>query len=87
MRALLLIVTILLMPSGPASDGCEPSSSGAFDAAGVYIVVEDEGTALYEESNGIAGLQRMDDLRDDTCGEIVSDLSHGYLHRDPPGRS
>lgn len=82
MRLLILALSAtLLLATVPASPGCTPSSTTPEVAAGGFYVVVDECFVgcmplvwVYEESNGIAGLQRADEVHDDTCGgEIPGD--------------
>jgi hypothetical protein len=83
MRAILLLTLTLLPAFSAASEGCTPNTSPAIDsgesAAGRYYVVPgfldpfgEDDLFVYEESNGIDGLQRDDVWRDDTCGGEIS---------------
>jgi len=87
MRTILLALGValaLLTPTG--ADHCETYSTSstelscvAIPAVGDYYVDEDCGSDpysiwVYQESNGIAGLQRGDEVVDDTChGSIQAD--------------
>lgn len=51
-----LVIDCGIAVVGPECDG------PAFDALGIWWV--------YEEANGVAGLQRNDDIYDDTCGGL-----------------
>lgn len=76
MRLILLAFSLVAVAaSGSAShrEHCTPSTSAPeVDAAG-YYVDNDQGSDpwsiwVYQESNGQPGLQRRDEVADDTCG-------------------
>ena len=76
---LLLAALGVAIPAGLAQN-CRPSTSDAIPMGELYLVndVCDEDCLVsfyvYEETNGADGLQRGDDIVDDTCaGMIKSD--------------
>jgi hypothetical protein len=87
MRVLLLFITLLALVTGAAgATGCVPTTSTPFaEASGFYVagnpitLIFCDVTCLidvwiYEESNDITGLQRQDEIHDDTCnGAIAGD--------------
>lgn len=78
---------LVLVPTVPAAHGCHPTTSAAVLTLGsadrysatVYVAIDAPAPDdlfiplpwIYAESNGISGLQRDDDWRDDTCGGAV----------------
>lgn len=72
----LLAAATLVIPWFATAGGCEGTTSPAEVAAGGFYVdfnnclgVDCLTTVwIYEESNEIAGLQRADEVVDDTCG-------------------
>ncbi|HUR68010.1 MAG TPA: hypothetical protein VM370_02105 [Candidatus Thermoplasmatota archaeon] len=81
-----MFALLLLTAPFALADECVPTTSFAPIAAAGYYVYEpcidpDDASDcsdwgpwsiwVYEESNGIAGLQREDELRDDTCGGMI----------------
>ena len=86
MIRLLTLGLILILPLASASwyEGCEPVTSipeidtGPTPAGHWYVdhdVCQPEcpnPTWVYEESNGIDGLQRNDEMVDDTCGGVIA---------------
>lgn len=80
--AILLALLVAVSTGGAA--GCEPSTSPAFfhggDPIGPSYIAADPcprecplGAVywVYDETNGIDGLQRADENRDDTCGGLI----------------
>lgn len=79
-RAFLAIIT--MMAFAGAASGCEPTTaspevSADIPVAGTFYVDKDCPSIggsecisvwIYQESNGILGLQRNDDVHDNTCG-------------------
>lgn len=72
------VALALLAPA--AASGCEPGATRPDVDAGVVYVDQDGACDpecgpytiwIYAESNGIPGLQRADDRRDDTCGGAI----------------
>lgn len=84
MRAILFVLAIVsLTLGGSAAEGCIPTTSTpAAEAGPIYVAGNARSLFcdpnclidiwIYEESNGIAGLQRQDELHDDTCGGQIS---------------
>ncbi|HUR68012.1 MAG TPA: hypothetical protein VM370_02115 [Candidatus Thermoplasmatota archaeon] len=83
MRALVALALVAALAFPAAADGCVPTTQ-AFPlltvhalGEGVYIDADPcvggcETTVwFYQESNGIAGLQRQDAVVDDTCGGAI----------------
>lgn len=80
----LSLAAILLLTTGAHAAECqmttarpEVDTGAAPVASAPRFYVDDDGSLcepcsisiwVYEESNGIGGLQRHDDVRDDTCG-------------------
>lgn len=61
-----------------SAGGCTPGKSEPTLAVGAYYVVNDVcqpscafAVWIYEETNGIQGLQRHDAGKDDTCGGFI----------------
>ena len=94
------LVALALFLAGAAwADECEPTTSNPeIEVLGFYIdndVCQPEclfSIWIYEESNGIEGLQRSDEVKDDTCGgQIEGDtlpcsiLPVALLSRRSPG--
>lgn len=88
MRAILLLLMLAFLTPADASHCAGWSTSAADAEAGGYYVVDDcflgwcsllgpsvDGALwIYEESNGAPGLQRGDEIQDDTChGMIAAD--------------
>lgn len=85
--ALLATATLGLALGGAVAEACVPTTTDAVAAGAYYVYEPcldetPEGREecaywgpwsiwVYEESNGIAGLQRQDELRDDTCGGAI----------------
>lgn len=71
MRVLVLLVLalVLAVPVHAGAQLCSPTTSrDAVAAGGFYVAPDPVHVAwIYQESNGIAGLQRADAGRDDTC--------------------
>lgn len=84
------LALLMLAPLALAEECVPTTTTGAIAVGDYYVYdacadMTGEGTMecgwwgpwvvwIYEESNGIAGLQRADELRDDTChGEIAGD--------------
>lgn len=72
----LLTLAALSIAVPAFADGCELTTSNPEVAAGGFYVDNDlcqvDGTCIfsiwiYQETNGIDGLQRNDDVHDDTC--------------------
>jgi uncharacterized membrane protein len=66
-----LAVAALALPASATVVGCSYSTTDAeLDAAGYYVSLDKGGDLggiwIYEESNGIGGLQRGDEVVDDT---------------------
>lgn len=69
-------LTTLAIATPALGEACTPTTSEPeLDAAGTLYVDGDRMCCsefdvfwVYVESNGIAGLQRADEFRDDTCG-------------------
>ena len=88
MRALLILVLLAMIPTfaAQAEPACQRSPPPILDtgatAAGQYYATLDFSAidgwplgSVYQESNGIRGLQRWDKFYDDTCGgEIEGDF-------------
>lgn len=72
----LLLAATLSISLFATADGCEGTTSPAEVAAGGFYVAFDNCLGVdclttvwvYEESNRVAGLQRADEVVDDTCG-------------------
>lgn len=82
----LAILLALLLPAGAShryDDSCTPTTSrpeidtGSTPAGQLYVDNDFHPDMwsiwVYEESNGINGLQRKDEMKDDTCGMIPGD--------------
>lgn len=59
--------------------GVDETSGGPSSSSGIYYFVNDAcqpdcvfSDWLYQETNGIDGLQRGDEVVDDTCGGLIS---------------
>lgn len=88
MKINLLLILCVVTASGLA-EACEPTTSDpevALPVAGAATFYVDGDACpecslailiwIYEESNGLAGLQRSDDVHDDTCaGEVSADTA------------
>lgn len=82
MKLILLSILLLAIPAS-AYEGCEPTTSEAdiglsTRVAGEWYVENSpcqpdcaSYLRLYEETNGIEGLQRSDETVDDTCGGAI----------------
>lgn len=78
---LLALAAIAIAVPASLAAGCDPSTSEAEVAQGGFYVDNDAcqpeciySIWIYQESNGIDGLQRGDEVVDDTCdGAIESD--------------
>lgn len=85
---LTLAILVLAAPLALATDECIPTTTDAISAGAYYVYepcLDDTPQGreecaywgpwsiwIYEESNGISGLQRQDELRDDTCGGMIA---------------
>lgn len=84
MRSALLplaIAALILAPHAAAATYCDrPPSEPEIDAQGVYVDSEPCAAGdciisvwIYEETNGVTGLQRDDFRHSDVCGDEVGD--------------
>lgn len=88
---ILLLAFALMLPQTGLAQECEPSTSTTDETqtvitaetpAGTFYVATDHcqpecifSVWVFQESNGIDGLQRNDEVRDDTCGgQIEADV-------------
>jgi hypothetical protein len=87
MSRLLLLASLvgLLAIALPAQGAqpCDPTTSPAWatlgsGSAGTFTVYMTPDGWVYRESNGMPGLQRSDDVRDDTCGGAYASDSLVY---------
>lgn len=88
--AALLALTLLLATAAAAEDGCERTTSDpevdtGDTPVGRYYVDNDPcqpgclySVWIYPETNGEDGLQRQDEMKDDTCGQYDGDGWAGY---------
>lgn len=77
-RGMTILGSVLLILSIPSTLAeCPSVESPTAEVSGVYVELDQcQPTCLislwiYQESNGIPGLQRADAIRDDTCGGIL----------------
>lgn len=92
MRAVVPLMLVLLLVAPVRADGCEPiDPSPELEVAGYYLdsdLCQPECVAsvwLYQESNGIGGLQRQDHVWDSTCGGLIEpDTRIALLYAAPP---
>jgi len=91
MRAILLLLSLTLLASTLSADGCVPTTSlASVEAADHYVVADACAGCLvsvwvYQESNGLPGLQRGDHVVDDTCGgQIEADFRVTLLYAATP---
>lgn len=77
-RTFLMLVSIIALALPAGANGCLPTTSTPeLDVAGFYI--ENDPCQpecmwsfwVYQESNGMDGLQRGDEVKDDTCGGVI----------------
>lgn len=84
MRTFLLTLAVAVLAFGSvAASACEPTTSRATATAGPFYIINElcplsldciGAFWIYAESNGIEGLQRQDEIQDDTCeGQIAGD--------------
>jgi hypothetical protein len=85
MKPFLALIAMTTLVWGAAAQACEPTTSEAVAVGDHYVYNPclDSGPGgiacqwwpwmiwIYEESNGMPGLQRGDETWDDTCGGLV----------------
>lgn len=92
MRAVVPLLFVLVLLAPARADECVPTGpSHEAEVGGFYVdndLCQPECLAsawIYQESNGIDGLQRRDHVYDDTCaGMIEPDTRVALLYAAPP---